>query len=322
MSFTSMKRQSPSLKRLGQIYCLKLMTVMIGVTLAACATTGGSQMGFPTSDVSGRDYVDTRFGQVHLRLDAPETSERAHNAVVLLHLSPNSGQVFSDVLPLLGEDRIALAPDYPGYGMSDPIPGEQRIEDYARAMLDVIDNAGLDPDQKVDLVGYHTGAAVALDMARQAPDRVGRIALVAIPTLTEEERAAGAALPQIPFDLEGDWAKEEWRRSWKWRGPGQSVESVFATYSEKMRPGARDRGASAVLAHDIYPNLKSVTHPILLVRVKDDLWTASERAKHVRPDADYIELPDYGHGIFHVAPEEMAQRLTQFFDSEPDSNES
>lgn len=261
-----------------------------------------------------RDYTDTRFGQVHYRAFSPPPARIAARPVMALHLSPNSGQVFSDFLPLIGADRTAIAPDYPGFGMSDAINGPQRIEDYAGAMLEVIETLNI--ETPVDLVGYHTGAGVALEMAQQKPDWIGRVLLVAVPVLTMQERAAGAALPPIPFDTDGDFAKKEWQSSWKWRGPGQDEKSVFATFSEKMRPGARDRRAEAILAYDLEPVLKTATHNMMIVRVKDDLWTATQRARDLRPDAAYAEFPQYGHGLFHVAPQEMNVVARDFFNIE------
>jgi pimeloyl-ACP methyl ester carboxylesterase len=152
-------------------------------------------------------------------------------------------------------------------------------------------------------------------MARQRSDAVGRLALVAVPLLTEAERATGAAIPPIEFDVEGEFAKEEWRRSWRWRGPGQSTASVFATFAEKMRPGARERGARAILAYDVRTVLQDARHPLMIVRVKDDLWEPSARAHRLRPDARYVELPQYGHGLFHVAPERMDTILRGFLDA-------
>lgn len=264
----------------------------------------------PREDQLHRGYTQSRFGQIHYRAVKPKQARFA--PVMALHLSPNSSQVFSDFLPIMGADRIAIAPDYPGYGMSDAIEGEQTISDYARAMLDVIERQNL--STPVDLVGYHTGAGVALEMARQEPDLIGRIVLVAVPVLTKEEREAGAALPRIAFDLEGEFAKKEWQSSWRWRGPGQDQTSVLATFGEKFRPGARERGAQAILAYDLIPVLEKASHPLMIVRVKDDLWEPSKRAHDMRPDAEYAELPDYGHGLFHVAPDHMRELITNFLD--------
>lgn len=289
---------------------------LLALVCGACAHTSGGtatpRAGIGHEDMSVRKrYVDSRFGQIHLRIFDTSAKDR-RPALLMLHLSPNSGQIYSDFLPLIGADRVAVAPDYPGYGMSDPIEGTQRIEDYAVAMLDVLD--ALELDFPLDVLGYHTGAAVALEMARQNPDRIRKVVLVAVPVLTDDERQAGAALPQIPFDTDGNFAREEWQRSWRWRGPGQSVESVFATFGEKMRPGVRDRGARAVLAYDLQPALLALRHPLLVVRVKDDLWVPTHRARELRPDAAYLELSQYGHGLFHAAPEVMNRVVREFLD--------
>lgn len=286
-------------------FCLLLLLIKLPVSAAEDVTP---------VDVK-RGYADSRFGQIHYRISRPFAESENKTALIALHLSPNSGQVFSSFLPLLGRDRMALAPDYPGYGMSDPIAGVQHIEDYAAAMLDAVDN--LDIEMPVDLLGYHTGTAVALEMARQRPSAIRRVMLVAVPVLTQEERAAGAALPMIAFDEGGEFAKEEWRRSWKWRGPGQGKASVFATFSEKMRPGVRERGAKAILAYDIAPTLKAAVHPLMIVRVRDDLWSATAKARTLRPDAGYLELPEFGHGLFHAAPDRMEEIAREFFDGNP-----
>ncbi len=260
-----------------------------------------------------RGYADSRFGQIHYRIAHPTGQKAQQPPLIMLHLSPNSGQVFSKVLPLVGRNRIAMAPDYPGYGMSDAIEGEQRIGDYALAMMDALESVGI--SGPVDLLGYHTGAAVALEMARIRPEQVRKIMLVAVPLLTSEERAAGAALPKIPFDENGTFAQKEWQSSWRWRGPGQSTASVYATFAEKMRPGARERGAEAILAYDLEPVLRSADHPLMIVRVKDDLWDATLKAKQLRPDAEYVELGDYGHGLFHAAPDLMDELARGFLES-------
>src|SRR3712207_7041745 len=42
--------------------------------------------------------------------------------LVAFHLSPSSGHLFVPLLRELAQDRLALAPDTPGYGASDPPP--------------------------------------------------------------------------------------------------------------------------------------------------------------------------------------------------------
>jgi pimeloyl-ACP methyl ester carboxylesterase len=257
-----------------------------------------------------RGYAPCRYGQVHLR--------RAFGGdmkppVLCFHQVPNSGQVFEQFLERIGADRLAIAFDTPGYGMSDPAPDPQTIEAYARGLGDAIGSLGL-ADRPVDLVGYHTGAAIAASLAAGGELRVRRMVLVAVPVFSAAERASFGAQPPIAFDEDGDWAREEWRRSWHWRGPGQSRESVLRTFAEKMRPGARERGARAIAAFDMAGALRASTAPLLLVRPKDDLWEATGRALDLRPDVGHVELPGLGHGVWEVAPQRMDEIVRQFLD--------
>jgi pimeloyl-ACP methyl ester carboxylesterase len=110
--------------------------------------------------------------------------------------------------------------------------------------------AALEVKRPIDLIGYHTGAAIAVALATRGRLAIRRIMLVAVPVFSEAERASFGALSPIAFDEAGDWAREEWRRSWRWRSPGQSRSSVLRGFAEKMRPGARERGATAIAAYD------------------------------------------------------------------------
>ena len=275
---------------------------------AAAPLLAASGAGLPEPRVE-RGYARCRFGQLHLRRAG---SGRRRPPLLCFHQVPNSGQIYTDFLPLIATDRLAVAFDSPGYGMSDASPDPQTIGAYADAMEDAV--ASLRLGGAVDLIGYHTGAAIAAELASRRRLPVRRVMLVAVPVFTDAERASFGALPPIPFDEDGDWAREEWRRSWRWRGPGQSRASVLRTYAEKMRPGARERGATAIAAYDMARALAGLRQPLMIVRPRDDLWDATARARTLRPDAAYVELPDVGHGLWEVAAARMATLARGFFD--------
>lgn len=108
-----------------------------------------------------RGYVTGRWGQVHYR-----ASGENGPAVVLVHESPISSEEYVHALPELGRSVRAVAFDTPGYGLSDPPPGPQEIPDYAAALLEAADALGLGD---FAVVGTHTGASIAVQMAAQAP---------------------------------------------------------------------------------------------------------------------------------------------------------
>ena len=90
------------------------------------------------------------------------------------HASPLSGQSYEHFLEIIGQDRLAIAPDTPGYGMSDAPDQPINISDYAAAMVHLLDKLGI---TETDLMGYATGSFIAAELARQRPDMVRRILL-------------------------------------------------------------------------------------------------------------------------------------------------
>ncbi|MEM7282068.1 MAG: alpha/beta hydrolase [Pseudomonadota bacterium] len=260
-----------------------------------------------------RGYVNAGNGQLHYRQAGRRTKDQV--PLIALHLVPNSSQVFEVFMEHMSEHRTVIAFDLPGFGMSDGVQ-EDTIEIYAKVIARGIAELGY---TRVDLLGYHTGAAVALELEKLLPESVRFMVLAAIPLLTDEERRRFAALPPIPFDESGDFVKAEWNRSFKWRGPGQSVDSVKRTFAEKMRPGARERGAQAVVRYELKERLASLKKPLLVIRPNDDLWEATLRAKPLLSEAIWVEFPNYGHGLFEVAGPSMAD-LIQGFLSDPSNS--
>jgi pimeloyl-ACP methyl ester carboxylesterase len=104
-------------------------------------------------------------------------------------MSPKSGVSFKSILPHLAKDRFAVALDYPGYGQSDAPHAESpvRIEDYANAVWEVIDNLTL---SKTHLVGHHTGSMGSVEATYQRPEQVASVVNIPAPLHTAEEQKA------------------------------------------------------------------------------------------------------------------------------------
>ncbi|MFF4625132.1 alpha/beta fold hydrolase [Nonomuraea jabiensis] len=133
-------------------------------------------------------YADTPFGQVHY---AEQGSGRP---LLLLHQTPRSWDEFRELLPLLAEGRRVIAMDMIGFGASAKVPGPHTIELFAAGALALLDALGID---RTDLLGHHTGGAVAVELAAVAPHRVDRLILSSTPWADSHYRASHADGPVV-----------------------------------------------------------------------------------------------------------------------------
>ena len=138
-----------------------------------------------------RHYATVESLQLHYR-QAGSGKPSAARPVVALHQSPNSSQVYVEFLAVLGADRRVIAPDTPGFGGSDRPLQKPTIEDYAGFMEGFARKLNL---PAVDVIGYHTGGAIAIEWARRHPDRIAHLKQVGVPAFTREEIARFSESP-------------------------------------------------------------------------------------------------------------------------------
>ena len=130
-----------------------------------------------------REFIDAHNGRLHLRLAwpgstqpepaQPEPAQRARVQsgsskvpLICLHLSPNSSRVYARFIAEMARDRLAVAPDTPGFGLSTAPIDDPSIDDYARCIADLL--AHLEQRfgcRQFDVMGYHTGSKIALALA-------------------------------------------------------------------------------------------------------------------------------------------------------------
>ncbi|MBP6514014.1 MAG: alpha/beta fold hydrolase [Steroidobacteraceae bacterium] len=261
-----------------------------------------------------REFRDSRLGQVHLRKAAPLTgaAQGARTPVVLLHQTPLSGRMFASLLPLLGTDRSVYALDTPGYGESAMPATRPTLEQYAQALGDVLESFG----EPVDLVGYHTGAGLAVELARLYPARVRRLVLIAMPLLTDEQRQRFATMEGQAIREDGSHLTEMWKASMGVKPAGQSIEQVAALVGEKQRPYDRSEWALKSLAEvDLSPHIAALTQPVTFVRPKDGLWEHTARAAALKPGSRLVSREDWVYGLFDADPAGVAAVLRDSLDN-------
>ena len=261
-----------------------------------------------------RSYAESRYGQIHLSTAYPSGGgfdERT--PVVCLHHSGGSGRLFSPVLRELGNDRSVYAPDLPGHGSSDPATSKATVADLAAAIGDFIESLRL---RNVDLAGYQLGALVSAELAITRPQLIRRVLLWGVPSYSAQDRAALLQnVPSLGSRDDGSDIAEDWRRLLERRGPGAPISALSDELSDRLRAGASGARAFAAVAE--YPTserLPLVKQSALVLRLKDEFWEHSGRARSSLPNGSMLDLPDYGQGFLAAAPQRFTSVAREFYD--------
>jgi pimeloyl-ACP methyl ester carboxylesterase len=97
-----------------------------------------------------------------------EAGDPSSRAVLLLHGSPSSSQMFRAVVPEMSRDAYVIAPDLPGFGESDVLSSPS-FPAMGQAIMELLERLSVGP-RYIYLHDY--GAPVGLHIALQAPDLV------------------------------------------------------------------------------------------------------------------------------------------------------
>lgn len=253
-----------------------------------------------------RSYVDGLFGQVHLRTASPAIPSA--RPLLCFHLSPISGLVYEHILGEMGRDRIAVAPDTPGYGMSDPPDSPPDIAAYARAMTHLIDT--LDFDQ-VDLLGYSTGSKIAFEMALQQPDRVRSVFLMCAPDYTEEEvQFMRDFLGHViePVD-DGSHLLKLWEQVLGY----PTNEGRMKVFPDHIRAGPRKPwGPRAAFSYRYRDRLDELKQPLFVLNIDCEITEPTRRLAPLLPEGRYLERMDWTHGFEDLHAAEVAELVRSF----------
>ncbi len=102
-----------------------------------------------------------------------ETGRGDATPIVFLHGVGSDKSVWAPQLAPFGQQRRAVAFDYPGYGESDPSPEATR-DDFAAAILAAMDALDID---RAHVCGLSLGGVIAIALHAAAPDRCASLIL-------------------------------------------------------------------------------------------------------------------------------------------------
>jgi len=258
-----------------------------------------------------RDFADGPYGQVHYR------DTGTGRPLVLCHQAPQSSRQFSNVYEPLHQRGIrAIAVDYPGFGESDPMSFVPTIEDWAAVVPAVLDHLGID---KADVLGHHTGAMVATEVALQFPDRVGKVILNGPFPMDEERRRGllegmGTAEVEFQYDADGNHLLESFAIRNELYGEGADPATINRYVIDKFQGYAPFwTGHHAAFIYDHASSIAKLRHPaLILTNTGDQIYAEALATKKMRPDFAFVALEGGGIDIVDQMPEEWADAVASF----------
>jgi pimeloyl-ACP methyl ester carboxylesterase len=258
--------------------------------------------------------VEGPFGQIHLRATSA-TPGRA--PIVCLHATAYSSQSFLPLMEVLGTHRQVIAIDVPGYGDSDPPPPAMGLSEYAMAVAAALDQLGA---EQAVLLGYHTGAYLAAELAILRPDLVERLVLIGVPYFQALDLQEWRRRLLVKHRLGGrlEQFEERWRYFITERHPGVTLVRGFANFIDELKAWPNGWWAhQAMFDYDSDARLPLVRQPVLVLNPPGHLNPASVAAARLMPDARLVELPDVDGPVLEVAPDRVAQGILTWLDRVP-----
>jgi pimeloyl-ACP methyl ester carboxylesterase len=262
-----------------------------------------------------------------------EAGDPGKPVILLLHGFPTSSHMFRNLIPQLASDYHVIAPDLPGYGLSD-MPDRKTFpytfDHLAEIIGDFVDQIGL---KNFAIYIFDYGAPVGLRVALRFPDRISAL-------ITQNGNAY----------VEGfSTAWEPWQNYWKNPTPenreacrdalspkvirdiqychGANVELVspdgyMLDIAYVARPGADENQLDLILDYRsnvaLYPKFQEFFRkyhpPTLAVWGKNDpffLPPGAEAYKRDNPKAKVV-FYDTGHFALETHAAEIGQEILNF----------
>lgn len=217
-----------------------------------------------TAPTIERGFFRVAHGRIHAAICG------AGFPVLLLHQTPRSWDEYRDVLPLIGETRRAIAMDTPGFGDSEALPGTATIEGWAVAALQLLDALGI---ERFAVVGHHTGAAIAAEIAACAPKRVAAAVLSACPYVDAARRrhhAGQRVIDDVTERADGSHLTELWNRRRPFYPQGDT-DLLRRLMADALRSGPMAvEGHRVVNRYHMEDRLGLIANPTLVLVPEDD----------------------------------------------------
>ena len=240
--------------------------------------------------------------------------------LVLLHGIGSGSASWEAQLDALAARFRIVAWDAPGYGGSDPLPGDAPpCSAYGDAVGGLLDGLGL---ARVHLLGHSLGGLIAACFAARHPGRLMSVALsdaaAGYLNASEEIRVGRLEARILAMTTLGP-AEVARRRAREVLSPGAPdgiYEKVYAVQS-RVRPEGYAQAARMLHGSDIFADAAAIRAPALVMYGSEDSVTPEAIGRDIAAaiqGARYVTLEGLGHASYVEGPGAFNAALTGFLD--------
>ncbi len=230
-------------------------------------------------------------------------------AVVLIHGWGGNGNFWKNQVGELSKLGRVVVIDLPGHGASDAPEIDYSVDHFAFAVQCVLKDAGI---ERATLVGHSMGAAVALAVYRQAPERVE--GLIAVDGALRGYEMPAEMKTQLLNSFSGpDWAKtlrEFVTRTVPASNNTQVVDWVIAQ-AQRTPQRVLVSAMSGLMNYQGWSDEK-IRCPIAIIDSPNPMWTDDYKSKvrAMAPQVKWTTMEGCGHFPMLEKPEEFGAALT------------
>ena len=269
----------------------------------------------PTSN-----YVDVASLRIHY------LEEGQGDPVILLHGFPTSSHLYRNILPVLAKTHRAIAPDLPGYGLSDkPLDQRYNFSFFDRMLESFCDAVGV---SNTTLVVHDLGGPVGLHWAVRNPSRIKRLVILNTLVYPQTSWAVKAFLIALRLPLVRDYVVSPkgivGAMKFGVTHKDRLNRELLTPYTEPFEDASAQQalikagsGLSIKGLSEIAAKLPSLGVPVRLIygegdRILPDIAKTMGRLKSDLPGAELTSLPNAGHFLQEDAPERVAELIADF----------
>lgn len=252
-------------------------------------------------------FAATAHGRIHY-LEAG-----AGDPVILIHSNGCSAHEYAPAMERMAARVRVIAMDLPGHGDSDPIARHYAIDDYADALVALMDALGL---ATASAGGSSVGGTISVALGSRHGARIPHLFVIEAPTRSYAEWAA--AWPEV----EGNFGlPTQTRAQLEPRLTCEVTDELLARWNiDRNKTGAHTLMDAmwAIREYDVLAHVPRITSRTLLVYGdKSPTMSGVPKIRNLLPSAKLATIANAGHFPMLDQPEEFADAITGFMAGSP-----